>query len=220
MPGEWQVCERSVCGCAVARVGGVVECPGKRGSLLWEQHGERTVYDSPWVQVTRVDVTPPDGNRFEHHAVRLKKVASIVVLDDEDHVLLVWRHRFITNSWGWETPGGIVDEGETGEQAAVRETVEETGWRPEGLRPLAAFQPMPGLVDTPHEIYLSRHAVKVGEHSDAVEAGVVAWVPLADRPDLIKRGEIAGSAAHTRRSPPAPTTPWHPPPRRRRAIRT
>ena len=36
----------------------------------------------------------------------------------------------------------------------------------EGLRRLVkGFQPMPGLVDTPHEVYLSRHAVKVGEPS-------------------------------------------------------
>jgi hypothetical protein len=60
---------------------------------------------------------------------------------------------------------------------------------------LAAFQPMPGLVDTPHEVYLSRHAVKVGEPSDAAEAGVVRWVPVADVPALIERGEIAGSGS-------------------------
>jgi 8-oxo-dGDP phosphatase len=176
-------------------VGEVMEHPTESDSLRWEQHGERTVYESPWVQVTRVDVTSPDGNRFEHHAVRLKKVASVVILDDEDRVLLVWRHRFITNSWGWETPGGIVDDGETAEQAAVRETVEETGWRPEGLRLLAAFQPMPGLVDTPHEVYVSRRAVKVGEPSDMVEAGLVRWVALADVRSLIKRGEITGSGS-------------------------
>lgn len=178
-----------------ARVGGVVDRPVQRDGLRWVQHGERTVYESPWVQVTRVDVTPPDGNRFEHHAVRLKTVATAVVLDDADQVLLVWRERFITNSWGWETPGGIVDAGETGAQTAERETVEETGWRPEGLQLVAAFQPMPGLVDTPHEVYVSRQAVKVGEPSDPVEAGVVQWVPLADIPALIAQGEIAGSGS-------------------------
>ena len=76
----------------------MVDRPEEPASLRWEQHGERTVYQSPWVQVTTVDVTPPDGNRFEHHAVRLKRVAMVVVLDSEDRVLLVWRHRFITNS--------------------------------------------------------------------------------------------------------------------------
>ncbi len=174
---------------------GEVERAGEQESLRWREHGERIVYDSPWVRVTKVDVTPPDGRRFEHHAVRLQTVASVVVVDSEDRVLLIWRHRFITDSWGWETPGGIVDEGESGVQAAVRETVEETGWQPQGLQLLAAFQPMPGLVDTPHEVYLSRDAVKVAEPSDATEAGVVDWIPMAEIPGLIDRGEIAGSGS-------------------------
>lgn len=176
-------------------VGAVVMDVGEPDRLRWRQHGERIVYDSPWVRVTKVDVTPPDGQRFEHHAVRLRTVASAVVIDSQERVLLVWRHRFITNSWGWETPGGIVDDGESGEQAAVRETVEETGWRPQSLRRLVRFQPMPGLVDTPHEVYLSRHAVKVGEPSDETEAAVVDWIPMSEVPALIERGEIAGSGA-------------------------
>ena len=180
---------------AAASVSAVVERADEPDRLRWHQHGERIVYDSPWVRVTKVDVTPPDGQRFEHHVVRLQTVASAVVMDSRDRVLLVWRHRFITNSWGWETPGGIVDDGESGEQAAVRETVEETGWRPEDLRLLAAFQPMPGLVDTPHEVYLSRHAVKVAEPSDETEAGVVDWIPMSEVPALMERGEIAGSGS-------------------------
>ena len=92
--------------------------PEQSESLVWRQHGERTLFESPWVRVTKVDVTPPDGHRFEHHAVRLQRVAVAVVLDDQDHVLLVWRHRFITKSWGWELPGGIVDSGETGAEAS------------------------------------------------------------------------------------------------------
>jgi 8-oxo-dGTP pyrophosphatase MutT (NUDIX family) len=180
---------------AAASVSAVVEHEGEPDRLRWRQHGERVVYDSPWVRVTKVDVTPPDGQRFEHHAVRLQTVASAVVVDSRDRVLLVWRHRFITDSWGWETPGGIVDDGESGEQAAIRETVEETGWRPQDLQLLAAFQPMPGLVDTPHEVYLSRHAVKVAEPSDATEAGVVDWIPMSEVPALMERGEIAGSGS-------------------------
>ena len=169
--------------------------PEQSESLVWRQHGERTLFDSPWVRVTKVDVTPPDGNRFEHHVVRLQRVAVAVVLDDQDRVLLVWRHRFITKSWGWELPGGIVDSGETGAETARRETVEETGWRPDDLVKIVEFQPMPGLVDTPHEVYGSRRAVKVGEPADPVEASMVAWVPLSDVPELIARGEVAGSGS-------------------------
>ena len=44
-------------------------------------------------------------------------------------VLLLWRHRFVTDTWGWEVPAGRVDASETAMQAAQRETLEETGWR-------------------------------------------------------------------------------------------
>ena len=39
----------------------VVVRPEQSESLVWRQHGERTLFDSPWVRVTKVDVTPPDG---------------------------------------------------------------------------------------------------------------------------------------------------------------
>lgn len=45
-------------------------------ALRWKVYGERTVYDNPWVRLNLVDVQPPgDGPRFEHHVVRLQRVA-------------------------------------------------------------------------------------------------------------------------------------------------
>jgi hypothetical protein len=70
---------------------------GKIEELRWQQHGERAIYDNPWVRLT-LDVTPPNGERFEHHVVRLQKLVMTVVIDDDDddddRVLLLWRHRF------------------------------------------------------------------------------------------------------------------------------
>lgn len=115
----------------------------------WRIHGDRVVYDNPWVQLALVDVEPPGVPRFEHHVVRLKRVAIAAVLDSEDRVLMLWRYRFVPNYWGWELPGGIVDPGEDGRQAALREVEEETGWRPDGLDHVVTFQPMVGMVDSP-----------------------------------------------------------------------
>lgn len=124
--------------------------------------GERVLYDSRWVRLVLVDIEPPDGRRFEHHVVQLQRVVLAVVLDDQDRALMMWRHRFATNEWGWEPLGGIVDAGENGATTAAREVEEETGWRPGPLEHLASFQPMPSMVDTPHEVYLARAAEKVG----------------------------------------------------------
>ncbi|MCS3790016.1 8-oxo-dGTP pyrophosphatase MutT (NUDIX family) [Tsukamurella ocularis] len=170
----------------------MAEIPEHASSMEWVEHGERPLYENPWVTLTKVDVTPPDGNRFEHHAVRLQHVAACAVVRD-GKVLMTYRHRFITRSWGWELPGGIVDAGEEPALTAVRETEEETGWRPGPVRLLADFQPMPGLVDTPHSVYVADGAELVGEPSDPVEVGVVRWVDLADLRGLLAAGELGGA---------------------------
>lgn len=158
-------------------------------------YGERTLYDNPWVQLVQMDIEPPNGRRFWHHVIRLQTVSVAIVLDDVDRVLLLRRHRFATAQVGWEAPGGIVAPPESAEAAAVRETVEETGWQPtgQGVR-IAAFQPMPGMVDTPHEVFLFRGADHVGDPTDQEEAAVIEWVPLDQARTLIDAGEVLGSA--------------------------
>lgn len=158
-------------------------------------HGERTVYANPWVRLMLVDIQPPRGPRFEHHVVRLQTVAMGLVPNAQDEILMLWRHRFATDEWGWELPGGIVDKGEDPAATAAREVEEETGWRPGPMRHLISFQPMPGMVDTPHEVYVSTDADHVGEPTDLEEVGRVDWVPLATVPDLARKGEILGSGS-------------------------
>ncbi|MGW5366158.1 NUDIX domain-containing protein [Actinopolymorpha pittospori] len=164
--------------------------------LRWRVNGERTLYDNRWVRLVQVDVQAPDGNRWWHHVVRLNRVAVAVVLDDADRVLMLWRHRFATNEWGWELPGGIVDGTEDGAAAAARETEEETGWRPRlPLRRLLGYQPMPGMVDTPHEVFLAHGADKVGEPTDTEEAAIIEWIPMTEVRDLIDNGKVLGSGS-------------------------
>ena len=69
--------------------------------MRWTIHGERSLYESDWVRLRLVDVELPDGHRFEHHVVRLPRdAAGTVVIDPERGVLLLWRHRFVTDGWG------------------------------------------------------------------------------------------------------------------------
>ena len=65
------------------------------------------------------------------------------------------RHRFITDTWGWEIPAGRVDPGETLEQAAERETIEETGWRPLELEYTGFSHPTNGLMEQRFEYFLA-----------------------------------------------------------------
>ncbi|MFF7365023.1 NUDIX domain-containing protein [Streptomyces sp. NPDC008125] len=159
----------------------------------WLIHGSRPVYNNQWVRLELVDVEPPSVPRFEHHVVRLQHVAVTAVLDNRERVLMLWRYRFVPDQWGWELPGGIVDAGENASTCARREVEEETGWRPANLEHIVTYQPMVGMVDSPHEIFVGTDAERIGDPTDVEEAGRVEWVPLADIPELMARGQLMGS---------------------------
>lgn len=166
-------------------------------SLRWHVYGERTIYEKrPWVKLNLVDVQPPGGgDRFEHHVVRLFRAAIGVVVDNDDRVLMLWRHRFVSDQWGWELPGGIVDEGEDEAKTVAREVEEETGWRPSQMKHVISYQPMIGMVDSPHAVYFAKGATQVGTPAASDEAGEIAWVPLANIRAMLERNEVLGSGS-------------------------
>ena len=163
--------------------------------VKWVVHGERPVYESRWVSLFLADVELPDGERFEHHLVKFDPVAATVVLDGQGGVLLLWRHRFATDTWNWEIPSGIVEPGEEPVQAAAREVEEETGWRPGSLRELAYVQPIGGMTNAEHHVFLAESATYIGVPTDTHEADRVEWVSLSRIPEMIASGVIVAGVA-------------------------
>ncbi len=158
--------------------------------MRWIVHGERTVYESRWVSVGVADVEVPGGERFDHHVVRMPGEAAAVIAVSDGRVLLIHRHRFITHVTGWEIPAGRVEPDEDLVDAARREALEETGWRPGPLSFLCSFFPASGLLDQRFNVFLADGAEHVGEPEDASESDRVEWIPVAELPALIRAGEI------------------------------
>jgi 8-oxo-dGTP pyrophosphatase MutT (NUDIX family) len=158
--------------------------------MRWTVHGEKPLYEDEWLDIRLADVELPDGRHLEHRLIRTPPGAGCVVTRD-GQVLLLWRHRFITGTWGWEIPMGKIDRGEDPAHAAARETEEETGWRPGSLTPLLRVEPSAGISDSVHHVYLADGARRIGPPEDEFESSRVAWLNLADVPALIGCGEIS-----------------------------
>jgi 8-oxo-dGTP pyrophosphatase MutT (NUDIX family) len=54
----------------------------------------------------------------------------VLAVSGSQEALLIWRHRFITGTWGWEVPTGEVEDGESPAEAAAREFTEEPAGGP------------------------------------------------------------------------------------------
>jgi 8-oxo-dGTP pyrophosphatase MutT (NUDIX family) len=157
----------------------------------WTVHGEHALYTSEWINLCLTEVELPDGTRFDHHVVRLPHPAVGTIVHDAERggVLLLRRHRFVTDTWGWEIPAGRVDPGESLEQAAEREAVEETGWRPLDLEFLGFSHPTNGLMDQRFNYFFARDAEQTGGF-DRTETESIAWFAAEDVRTLIEQGEV------------------------------
>ncbi len=92
--------------------------------MQWKNLGEHTVYQNPWLTLNLADVELPDGRHLDHYVIRQRAVALATAVNESNEVLLLWRHRFITDTWGWELAAGVVEDGESIVEAAAREMLE------------------------------------------------------------------------------------------------
>jgi ADP-ribose pyrophosphatase YjhB (NUDIX family) len=158
--------------------------------VQWKVNSERSLYRDQWVDVRSADVELPDGRHVEHRLIHTFASAGAVVVNGGGRVLLLWRHRFITNSWGYEIPLDRIGPGEAPVEAAARTVEEATGWSPGELSALLYVQPSAGLTTSQHHIFYANRATYVGPVVDGYASEHVEWVRLDCIHELIGKGQI------------------------------
>ena len=105
----------------------------------------------------RVDtVSLPNGETRRREIVSHPGAAAVVALvggegkdegegREEEKVLLVEQYRKAVESSTLEIPAGTLEEGESAQECAERELVEETGFRAGKMERLVEFYPSPGF---------------------------------------------------------------------------
>ena len=121
--------------------------------------------------------------------------------DGEDRVVLVRQLRYPINAYVYEFPAGLVDEGESPQEAAVREYREETGFdfRPLHLDP-ALYRPYYSSVGMTDESVATAYGYASGTMaSDGLEENEDLTVVLADRKEavrILKEEQVCSKCAY------------------------
>lgn len=94
----------------------------------WITHTSEHIYDSPWIGVTKHEVTNPNGHPGTYSVVHFKNLAiGVITLDEEQNTWLVGQWRYPINKYSWEIPEGGGNRQVDPLESAKRELQEETG---------------------------------------------------------------------------------------------
>ncbi|MGV3529469.1 MAG: NUDIX hydrolase [Flavisolibacter sp.] len=163
--------------------------------MKWKVLESEYLHKEPWLTVRKDKCEMPDGRIVpEFYVNEYPDWVNAVALTKSGEVLLVKQYRHGMGEESVEIPGGVVDEGETWQDAMHRELMEETGHKFESLHYLAKVSANPSTTNNFTHLFLATGGEKVAEPNlDHLEHLEVMIVSLDELKDLVKQNKIMQS---------------------------
>lgn len=157
-----------------------------------ERLGTREIYKGRTIHVAVDTVRLPNDKEMDIELVHHQGAVAVVpVIGDE--VLMVRQYRYATGGWLLEIPAGKLEPNEKPEACAIRETEEETGYKPAELEPLGWIWTTPGFCDEKIWLFLARGLEETRQELDEDEVLEPERMPLREAVEKAARGEIHDS---------------------------
>lgn len=156
-----------------------------------KKHSEEVLGKNPWWEYKRGRFILPNGENIDYYFGETNGNVIVVPVLDDGRLVLVRQYRYVGEKNSVEFPGGGIKPGESPSQAAVREFLEETGYKTENMIKIGAFEPCVGLLKDLSHIFIANELVKTQPPKfEATENTEVLYRRVDEFEDMIKRGEI------------------------------
>lgn len=158
----------------------------------WRELSTEALLDCRVFSVERsVAEGPEDHAQHDFFRIASADFVQIVPVTGDDEVVMVRQYRHGAGRLTLEVPGGLVDPGESPEAAAVRECLEESGYRAGAPRSLGVTNPNPALFGNRLYSFYAPGVERVAEvQKTSTEHTEVVLVPAERLPDLLRDGTI------------------------------
>lgn len=88
---------------------------------------EKERFHTQRMQATEVTYKADDGTEFTHTIIKSRPSVCVIIFNDRNQIALIRQFRSTTAKWYIELPAGLYEDDESIEEAASRESQEETG---------------------------------------------------------------------------------------------
>lgn len=150
------------------------------------------VYNGKVINLTKDEVLCPNGQKALREIVHHRGGVAILYKVD-DKFIFEKQFRYALNEEIIEVPAGKLEEGEIPLEAAKRELLEETGYRPLEMIHLGDSYPTPGYSSEVIHLYYCPKAIKEERHLDNDENIDLIYLTLEEIEELIVSGAIKDS---------------------------
>ena len=130
---------------------------------------DEVVLENKWFQIV---ARQSPGSAAPHYCLKTLDYVCIVALNPEGELLLVRQFRPVLWTTSLEIPSGHVEPGQTPEEAARAELLEETGYEAEHFEFLANVSPDTGRLGNRLWCFFAANAVPTRDPLHQLEAGI------------------------------------------------
>lgn len=160
----------------------------------WKTLSTREIYKNKWMRLREDIAEMPNGQTTLYGVCEFGECVAVLPFVDEDHVLMVRQYRYTHGeNHRWEMPSGGVHTGETPEEAAQRELMEESGYRAGRLVRVSTYYTTKSVSDEVGHLYLGYDLTPAALPADDTEFFERAVMPFGEVLALVEASEIRDS---------------------------
>lgn len=149
----------------------------------WRVLSSRDVLNSPWLHIQEQSVETDRGNLIPDYYVGSKSdFVMVLAVTTDGQMILLNEYKHGMRDYVWNCPAGGVKPGESPEEAATRELLEETGYVTDELERVGTFAVSSGWLSDKAYLFIGRNAHRVREQR--IERGESIQVHLEKAEDV------------------------------------
>ncbi len=129
--------------------------------LEWMEGEKKTLLKTPIAEICQTKATSSDGQQHNYISIDSRDWVAVIPVKNENFIMVKqWRHG--EKALSVEFPGGVIDDGETPLQGAVRELKEETGCLANRLVYLGKVNPNPAFMTNHFHVFAAFELEETG----------------------------------------------------------
>lgn len=160
--------------------------------MKWDVLDSEYIVRRPWLTARRDKVRLPDGRvNDEYYVLEYPDWVNIIAITDDDRFVLVRQYRHGLARTSFELCAGVCEQGESPEESARRELLEETGYAGGEWHELMQLTANASTQNNITHCFIARGVSKVDtQHLDPTEDVEVYCKARAEVYDMLLRGEF------------------------------